>query len=54
MSNDLTGESAKEAIEVGKNEIGKVRRLLTENTMDLLEKMSRVAGAQELLLIDRN
>ena len=43
VSNDLMGESAKEAIEVGKNEIGKVRRLLTENTMDLLEKMSRVA-----------
>jgi hypothetical protein len=43
VSNDLTGESAKEAIEVGKNEIGKVRRLLTETTMDLLEKMSRVA-----------
>lgn len=43
VSNDLMGKSAKEAIEMGKTEIGKVRRLLTETTMDLLEQMSRVA-----------
>ena len=42
VSNDLKGESAKEAIEMGKNESGNVRRFLTETTMDLLEKLSRV------------